>query len=191
MTDPRDLETIKKATISRFREIVADWRRNDAILKRVQEEQTLLNGLAQQCYSTAALFNFDLVVEMAAEDAKAAAPDFAISGEPVAVTAGTAPPPPPMQASSARTVRDVIIEEGARAYPKSVRASDVRKLLTDRGYKVHEKTAGMTLYRLSTKNIFRREKLDWFFIPEDQRPKVASAEESPGADTPGLFATTH
>lgn len=64
------------------------------------------------------------------------------------------------------------------AYPGSVRAAQVqayaeRKTLR----KFHEKTAGMTLFRLSKDGVARRDGWDWFFIPENQR---SAAQTDPG-----------
>lgn len=75
------------------------------------------------------------------------------------------------------------------AHPDPVRAAALREKLEMAGIKTHEKTVGMTLYRLLREGKLRREGWDWFFIPEAERGNASSPneqQESPGSD-PGLL----
>jgi hypothetical protein len=69
------------------------------------------------------------------------------------------------------TVRDFVLHEAEKAFPGAVRAATLRtRFLEVFGVPVHEKTFGMTLYRLSreeTQKMRRQGKQDWYFVPED------------------------
>ncbi|MDP2123089.1 MAG: hypothetical protein Q8J92_01790 [Parvibaculum sp.] len=75
----------------------------------------------------------------------------------------------------------------AEAYPAPMKAAEIRsKIEAETRSKFHEKTAGMSLYRLSRDGLVRREGKDlWFFVPEDQRnkenPGSGSQPEDPGS----------
>lgn len=84
-----------------------------------------------------------------------------------------AAPATSLQRDSERpTVREFILAEAEAAAPGPVRAADLRRKYEEKyGLTVHEKTFGMSLYRLSLLEYMRREgHADWFFIPEHQRP---------------------
>ena len=66
------------------------------------------------------------------------------------------------------TVREMVLDIARAAYPKPIRAKAVQTQLEQaRGEKLHYKTIGMTLYRLSKDDLMRREGYDWFFVPPD------------------------
>ena len=75
------------------------------------------------------------------------------------------------------TVREFILQEAQKSYPEPVRAGDLRRRMHEQyGAQVHEKTFGMTLYRLSKEDlppIQRRGRQDWYFVPEEDRPAAA------------------
>ena len=117
------------------------------------------------------------------------------------------PPPNPPQSSTTSTTdeeedEDVIGGEDQTAFegmedaPSSVReftlnsleaaasagmkAAEIRAIYeTSRNTKLHDKTIGMTLYRLSKDNLVRREGRTWFFVPPSAETK------NPGGETPG------
>jgi hypothetical protein len=71
--------------------------------------------------------------------------------------------------------KELAIEFVAAVFPQPARAAQVRDYV-ERKLKrsFHEKTAGMTLYRLSQEGIVRREgKGDWYFVPPDRRNSPA------------------
>jgi hypothetical protein len=178
-------DVVKAATVARFRQIATayesyqqsiNW--HQAEIVRLQGEQATLSQQAQRCYATAELFGFDLV---AASAASASA-----SGE-VAPSAG-ATASLTMTVSRSLTVKDFILSEAQQAHPNPVRASELRKKLEAQGLKLHEKTVGMSLYRLSQERMVeRRGKADWYFVPESERQAPAGdGGEGPG-DEPGLL----
>lgn len=81
------------------------------------------------------------------------------------------------------SVRLMVLEELKQAFPHPVRAGTVRKLLQEKGINVHEKTVGMTLYRLSLgdRPLSRRSgRLDWYYVPD--------GEEQPSSGAPHWLA---
>jgi hypothetical protein len=65
------------------------------------------------------------------------------------------------------SVREVVIAELLAAGPKGARAALIRqKVEAATGRKLHYKTIGMTLYRLSEKGLVRRNGLTWFGVPK-------------------------
>lgn len=81
------------------------------------------------------------------------------------------------------TVRDALLSRLQQVHPKGAKAADLRQYL-EQAYamKLHEKTCGMTLYRLSQEDPpkVRRQGHTWFFVPPVAETK------NPGGDAPGL-----
>lgn len=78
------------------------------------------------------------------------------------------------------TVREIVLSQLAAATDKGAKAADIRKFI-EQTYNqvVHEKTVGMTLYRLSKDGLARREGRIWFSA-------TPTAEtENPGVGAPG------
>ena len=87
---------------------------------------------------------------------------------------------PATQTHSIRTLRDVVIDRLKSAGEDGVKAAQIRDFYERTyGRVIHEKTVGMTLYRLQAERIVRREGHIWFFVPPEARA------ENPGGDTPG------
>jgi hypothetical protein len=113
------------------------------------------------------------------------------------------PPPPPQQPPDSTTADDEDIDEGEQtafegleephssvrdftinslkaAGSLGMKAAEIRAVYeTSRDTKLHDKTIGMTLYRLSKDNLARREGRTWFFVPPNAETK------DPGGETPG------
>jgi hypothetical protein len=81
------------------------------------------------------------------------------------------------------TVREIVLEKLKEAGTEGTKAAELRKVIeTARGTQLHEKTVGMTLYRLSQEGVARREGRTWFFVPP-----LEDETKNPGAVTPGLI----
>jgi hypothetical protein len=120
------------------------------------------------CFAAARVFEFDLIAEFQRE----AENGFRQSAleTPDAISASLISLKPVAIVRSERTIKDLILWVTEREYPKPVRALNIRNELAKQGYNVHEKTVGMTLYRLSKKDFVRRiGRLDWYFVPESER----------------------
>jgi hypothetical protein len=156
----------KTAVIERFRRIATEYQKivdsiqgHNAAIAELHEKLNSLNPIAQDCYAAARLFGFDLAAEAAV---------MADDGEKVSPLLETSPPAHP----KGKTIRELVLEEAEKAFPEAVRASPLRlKLEHMRGEKLHEKTIGMTLYRLLKDGFLRRDKRDWYFVPPDKRDK--------------------
>jgi hypothetical protein len=74
-------------------------------------------------------------------------------------------------------------------YPNPVRAAELSKLAqAELGRAFHEKTAGMTLYRLSVDGTASRDGHDWFFVPatEAQSAEQDNPDGEPSGLDPGI-----
>lgn len=112
-------------------------------------------------------------------------PTSALSKEPVPMPP-LAPAPPPSAPATIRgtprpTVREVALSRLRDAGAKGAKAADIRDYFERTyGQVVHEKTVGMTLYRLLQANQVRRDGHTWFFGP------AVAETKNPGGETPGL-----
>lgn len=78
------------------------------------------------------------------------------------------------------TLREAVISRLAAAGDRGSKAATIREWFeTTFGKTIHEKTVGMTLYRLQTEGLVRREGHTWFLAP----PKAETG--NPGGETPG------
>jgi hypothetical protein len=76
-------------------------------------------------------------------------------------------------------IRDRILDH-LKSVGRGLKAAEIREyLLAGHGIKTHEKTVGMTLYRLSQEGLVRRDGRTWFFVPPEAETK------SPGGSAPG------
>lgn len=76
-------------------------------------------------------------------------------------------------------IRTIALDQ-LRAAPHGLKAALIREHAERKfGMVLHEKTVGMTLYRLSKENLVHRDGHTWFFGPSPTEPR------NPGADTPG------
>lgn len=80
-------------------------------------------------------------------------------------------------------VREVVLGYLRHAFPEGAKASEIRKFVENvRKAPLHEKTIGMTLYRLSKDGIVERKGgRTWFYVPSQ------TEAENPGGATPGLI----
>lgn len=189
--DPRDAAIY--ACLSKLDEALLEWWTADQAVsvatKELGEAESRKQAASEKirgCEAAASLFGFDLNAEWnkqleARRSQNQLFPDEGgAQPEPSTLAAMTA-------ADKPKTIREHLIEAARNAYPKSVRASRLRRQLAESGIQTHEKTVGMTLYRLLRERVLRRSGWDWFFVPEDQRQSADAPrdEESPGND-PGL-----
>ena len=71
------------------------------------------------------------------------------------------------------------------AYPAPMKAAQIRqKIESEQGIKYHQKTAGMSLYRLSQDGIVQRKGTDWYLIPPEQRLVHEDKENPEEGDEP-------
>lgn len=76
-------------------------------------------------------------------------------------------------------VRERVLAFLRSHYPNGARAADIKAYLKSAyGVETHEKTVGMTLYRLSLQKLVLREGRTWFLSPEAHETKNPDAEAS-------------
>lgn len=175
-----DLDIAKKEILRKYKDLAMKYARLEERGEEHRHALEVIEGEKKEIFegvsdleAAARVFGFDLMEVARAEVGSDEGP----SSRKIA---------PPPNGDGSISVTDFVLESAREAYPKPVRAAELRKELEQRGLEVHEKTVGMTLYRWLKRGALRREKIDWYFIPEDQREK-----ENPGSgdqpDDPGLF----
>lgn len=111
--------------------------------------------------------------------ALAQAMNFVMDSKPGEVAKAAAEKPE----TTPQTVRDAVLEQLKAAGAHGTTASALRNAVErNRSTKLHDKTIGMTLYRLSQDRVARREGRTWFFVAETKNP---------GAGTPGPDNSQH
>ena len=165
MPDSRD--QMIAVILDRYRQLCANHETAQQNVERTQAHQQALMAQINDCFAAARLFGFDLLAEFKHE-AKGDPTQLPLQGpDPIA------PPLSPVAAASAsrghRKIKDLVLEEAKDAHPSPVRAAEIRRKLATQGRAIHEKTVGMTLYRLSEVGCVRRDGWDWYFVPPDQR----------------------
>ncbi len=144
---PDSPEDAIAAIVARYQQLCADHEKAQAHIERLQIHQHGLAAQISDCFAAARLFGFDLVA--------------AFGAAPVG--------------KSGPTIKDLVLEAAELAYPNPVEAAGIRRALAAAGHVIHEKTVGMTLYRLSVKGYVRRDgKQAWYFIPPDHRAPGAN-----------------
>lgn len=177
-----DVPTVKDAIFEKVVEVIREWTtlqtaidEAQAVIDKSKRRQEELARVQDDCFAASRLFNFDLGAGYAEWREQRIASQAALGR----VASPSSPPGP------RRPVREVILEAAEKAYPNPVRASDLRKLLADQGLLVHEKTVGMTLYRLSRSGQMLRRKgtIDWYFKPREETQNSATQEEELEAES--------
>lgn len=174
------VEIAKIVIVERFRQLARDYNASLARVANLNEMmqtetnlQAQMQAIAQDCHAAARVLGFDLVAE-----ASAVPQEGASVSEPALEQIIPPPSPPPISASS-MSIRDEVLERARLAYPAAVKATALRAELEKHRGALHEKTIGMTLYRLSRDGLVERDGRNWFFVPPEQRTK------NPGGETPG------
>jgi len=190
MRNPQDARAAAIfAAVCKFRDLHIEWHsalqeqeHGKIIVQQAKERKRSVNAQYAQLVAMAELFGFDVQEEFRKDqERQQQLPNQSPSANQIVNMAED------VTEENPKTVKEHAIRAAELAYPNSIRASTLRQKLEEMGIKVHEKTVGMTLYRLSKDGMLRRDGWDWFFVPEDERrPAAPQGEESPG-DEPGLL----
>ena len=178
------------ALVGKYTEILGNWAladrdANDArqLLLDAEQRKAAAREKIQECYRAATLFEFDLDAQW----------DIHASLQRQ-LFAEKKPIPTPQEALRVednvplpKTIREHAIEAAQQAFPNPIRAAAVRAMLDSMGIKTHEKTVGMTLYRLLREGSAGAT-VGTGFIPELERPAAATGDEESPADTGLLLA---
>jgi len=174
-----DLDATKRIFLGKFAELVREFSENEQEVMDAQkfidiklERQDELRAAVAQLKAAADQLGFDLFEEntRAWAASQAAHPEPPVAAPAMTLTTRAAP-----------TVREFILHEAEKAYPGPVLAADLRRRMADLyGVQVHEKTFGMTLYRLSKEDpprMLRKGRQEWFLI----QPNESEAAEKTAA----------
>ncbi len=78
--------------------------------------------------------------------------------------------------------KEAAIEFLQKVYPRGLKATHIRALAQSHyGLTAHEKTAGMTLYRLKKEGLVRRNGLYWYFMAPERHPAEDIDARAPAA----------
>jgi hypothetical protein len=79
-------------------------------------------------------------------------------------------------------ISDIVLDRLKEAAERGTKAAPIQAYIENTyGKKIHDKTVGMTLYRLQREGRVRRQGHTWFIVPETMNPGVAApgSEKSP------------
>jgi len=174
MTDDLTRNAAVRAIVLKFEEFAQSWAQADnqetvgrQMIEAAKAAKKAADAKYKECLAAARLFDFDLQKEWTAY--REAQPEmFDPQAEKPTVPEPMEPEP------DQRTIKERVLDAARAAHPHPVRASGLRNLLEQQGVKTHEKTIGMTLYRLLKDGKVRRDGWDWFYAPgPDEQVVVA------------------
>lgn len=166
-------EQTRAAILAIYRQLCADHDMARQNIEMVQAHVRILRAKINDCFAAARLFEFNLLAEFQGDangdprQRMLQAPDDPIAHDLSPVSVSPVP-------KSGPPVKVLVLDAAEQAYPRPVQAGNIRHELVGRGYAIHEKTVGMTLYRWSLAGCVRREGRDWYFVPPESRPTKAN-----------------
>jgi uncharacterized protein (UPF0335 family) len=158
-------DAAKQAVIHTFRVIATEYHSLCQQIEDLNHRKSYLEAKAQDCHAAARLFGFDVVAAAASIDAQ-----NTTHGPPQIPPSNTIPPKiaKSNEDTGGINIRQFVLDEAQRAFPDPVRAKNLRESLKAKGRDVHDKTMGMTLYRLSKEGEMRRDGWDWYYVKNKQ-----------------------
>ena len=103
------------------------------------------------------------------------------SPPPVAIS----PAPPAPEALKMPKIRDIVLDQLREAGNRGQKAAPIQKYIEESYHTLlHEKTVGMTLWRLSKEDMVYRKGQTWFYGAQAGQTSTVTTE-NPGAETPG------
>jgi len=164
--------------------------------KVIAEEQAKIaaaNATISGISSALKIFGFDMSAEKP-WDAVREAVGSARYNEAIRIAKNEPPPPSSDEGQSddgiddfddtvptPSNIREMVIEQLAGAGADGLKAGALKEHIAGRNVEMHDKTVGMTLYRLSKDGIVRREGRTWFFVPEEQRNQASDSRPEQAA----------
>lgn len=113
-----------------------------------------------------------------ADEIRAAARTLGLNLTPFELTPPEEPPPVRKPGTDgSMTAADIILDALSESFPKPLRSGELRQIIQERlGRPIHQKTPGMSLYRLAKAGKVRREGVNWFLQLKREAPIDAIAE---------------
>src|SRR5258708_11781804 len=136
-------DVAKVAIIHRYRQICADWASDQSRINElqsgiseIQNHQASLAAEANDCIAAARVFHFDLL----AETNKQIEQEFRRQGAFDLID--TPPPSAPIQPPQPKSpkIKNLVLGYLEQAYPRPVKASEIRRGLTNQGIAIHDTT---------------------------------------------------
>jgi len=155
-----DSKLLRDEIVRKYREISERLSVNAAQIKKLQDQQVNLNSQANDCRAAARLFGFELAAR--AERGVTMFDQMSVDASRTAqASAGDSNP----------TIREFLLDALREVAPAGMKARELRAQIEAKGQTIHEKTVGMTLYRLSkSEGSVKRSGFTWSFVPEAERP---------------------
>jgi hypothetical protein len=174
---------VAEALISKHNQALAEHQRLfDVLLDLYDESRENFAGL-RDLHAAGRVFGLEL--EIPDENARLAAQRFFLSPQAraereIKLTAMQPAPAPTPEAVAMPRIRDIVLERLKAAEKNGTRAAPIREYIrTTYGKDIHEKTVGMTLYRLANEKLAHRIGITWFYGP------AVPESQNPGAGAPG------
>jgi hypothetical protein len=162
MADAPDDDPVCRV-LSHYWRLCAEYETTTKNLESLQSHQKSLLSQINDCFAAARLFGFDLLKEFKRETKNDRTQLSFEAPEPIAPPVPSVAPTP---SPGLGRVKNRILDAARRAHPQPVRATTLRTELASAGFTIHEKTVGMTLYRLLSKDkLLRRVGHDWYYVP--------------------------
>jgi hypothetical protein len=149
----------------------------------IEKEIAALNSKVADCEVALRVFGFD-VSDSATWDAIQstygqevrnvfAHPQHGVQDQPELL------PTPTPSAQPVSRIQDLVLDALRACGDRGSKAAPIRNAIVKLHGPIHDKTVGMTLYRLLNKGLVRRSGHTWFFVPPDAETK------NPGVGAPG------
>jgi hypothetical protein len=187
------------ALIARWHFVWLQFQEQEAIRDKAAKKSYELNQLMGECKRACRLFGFDpddkerwsIATKLYGAEArrlfnKIRLPEMAAwESEPSSETPQVTPTvekatqdqQPAREHPERPTLKEIALSRLKAAGNAGSKAADIREFIQKNyGAEIHEKSVGMTLYRLSEEGLVRREGHTWFIVQETMNP---------GATTPG------
>jgi hypothetical protein len=87
-------------------------------------------------------------------------------------------------------IKDFVLTRLQQAGGEGVKVASIKEFIAGKGIEMHEKTVGMTLYRLSKDRLARRDGRMWFFVPQEEETNASNIQpnDESVADPSNTFA---
>ena len=83
-------------------------------------------------------------------------------------------------------IRELVIERLKISGDAGAKVGEIKAFIASQGIETHEKTAGMTLYRLSKEGLVRRDGRTWVYVPPEE-DKSTEKPATNGSSASNLF----
>lgn len=174
----KEQEKVQRDAVNALRLFGIDADDGETWDRLVREHNDEIWALLQDEKAKLIPFDFDTSKVFEKDIARAEQAQQASVGDQSEVPAAESLPRPQIP-----KIQDILLQRLQEAGETGSKAAPLRQYIEDTyTIEIHEKTVGMTLYRLLRKGLVRREGHIWFFVPQED-----AETKNPGVRAPGLF----